>query len=133
MHGCEAAMAVLPLSCCMQSSCRPLPLCVQVVGRAHATPGFAENAMAAEDAYRTQADEAAAAVRAASAALGVPLGARLTWRGRPDPAKVRRRCAAPLPQVAGGGAEEGLRVVSAKTVRPHVTVQDFTSALKTTG
>ncbi|KAK9839698.1 hypothetical protein WJX81_006968 [Elliptochloris bilobata] len=60
----------------------------RVVGRAHATPGFAESALAAEDAYGTQAREAAAAVRVASAALRVFPGERLAWRSRPDPAKA---------------------------------------------
>lgn len=60
----------------------------RVIARAHATPGFAENALAAEEAYGAQAREAAAAVRAAAVALGVPAGGRLTWRGRPDPAEA---------------------------------------------
>lgn len=60
----------------------------RVVARAHATPGFAEHALAAEEAYAAQAREAAAAVRAASSALGVPAGGRLAWRGRPDPVET---------------------------------------------
>lgn len=62
---------------------------MQVVGRAHATPGFMSSAAAAADAYRMQFREAAAAVRAAAAALGVLEGCRLVWRGRPDPDRVR--------------------------------------------
>ncbi len=61
----------------------------QVIGRAHATPGFARSAAAAASAYRGQFEEAAAAVRAARAALGAPAGGRLAWQHRPDPDRVR--------------------------------------------